>query len=179
MSASERMNGQQCDARGGIDENGEQTSGRSLNQEQRRVIERVRASSPMQLWPRAIERMRWYDWVGVALMIVFVIAILYQLLAQPLPSGWSIGMSAVLSVAVFAGVASARLARRRSAAIIRAHKGFLCPHCHYALGGCPDEGSCPECGTLYRRDELVRMWKSAYGLNDQFPRTADEASKER
>lgn len=52
---------------------------------------------------------------------------------------------------------------RRWRALLKKVRGLgyrVCPRCHYALVGSPEAGTCPECGALYRLEEVVKVWEA-------------------
>ena len=61
--------------------------------------------------------------------------------------------------------------RRHIRKLLAPLHGFVCLRCHYPLTALPDTGQCPECGTLYTREQTVRAWKDAYKLKDDWERS--------
>jgi ssDNA-binding Zn-finger/Zn-ribbon topoisomerase 1 len=109
----------------------------------------------------SLERIQsWLQWgVGVPLCIATVVVVALDVR--------NLGPM-ILLVIVFnfidsmAGLFLARRARR----IILKHDFRICPRCRYFLHGLPDEGSCPECGNRFGREQLVSLWKKRYRLCD-------------
>lgn len=57
-----------------------------------------------------------------------------------------------------------RHARQRDLAGLSDAGYKRCGRCWYDLSGSPEEGRCPECGTPYRLDHLVRVWTYTHRL---------------
>jgi len=88
-------------------------------------------------------------------------------LANGKPLGaWGLLIAVIVSIPM-GDFCQSRLDRWRRSHVRRLldpHRGFVCPACGYALSTRPDVGICPECGTLYTRREIVRLWTAAYKL---------------
>lgn len=135
-----------------------------LTETQKQVVARVKATRPMPLRPRrfAVERAAW--WMAMLVGLGYATA----MGAYPIITRSNINSHVFLVLAaVFVtsnlvlGVVPKFIARRR---IIK-HEGLLCPICHYALGGLPPEGVCPECATRYQAADVRRMWRTSYRIS--------------
>jgi len=68
--------------------------------------------------------------------------------------------------------------RIRTKRKLEPHHWFLCLWCRYPLDGLDDEGVCPECGTGYRKDVCVNLYRSAYRGYTPDPAVLIEREKE-
>jgi hypothetical protein len=70
-----------------------------------------------------------------------------------------LGLLVVLGIVVFGLAEWARVRDRKEVESL----GFkACLRCRYPLDTFPAEGVCPECGSAYRHEQLVRSWKWTY-----------------
>ena len=44
----------------------------------------------------------------------------------------------------------------------------MCPYCHYPIGDLPEKGWCPECGTIYSRAGVVKLWRKTFGIREDW-----------
>ena len=140
----------------------------ALTRDQQLLIGRILVSKPLPDRPAPF-RSDW-AWQFGGYLVLFVVCAAFCLFISLVRRG---AVAPVLGLGSAAGVAwgfvSARYARSRHLAFIRAHNAFICPRCHYPLGTLPDEGQCPECATLYTRAQVVDIWKWSYRMRDNFP----------
>lgn len=145
--------------------------GTPLTQEQERVVQKMLRRQPMLLGPRPTLGQRRLMYAGLAFFILVGILITLSLWGV-LPRSLS-GVLVGVSLSMFFGARAInrweeRLVRRSILALLAPHRGFVCLRCHYPLTSLPDDGQCPECGTLYTREQTVRAWKDAYKLKDDW-----------
>ncbi|MFN7020194.1 MAG: hypothetical protein ACK4WH_02550 [Phycisphaerales bacterium] len=98
---------------------------------------------------------------GLAMAPIFILGTAMCTLIIPMRMGWKGfppwigGVGVALCIAVLIGLALRVWLFTKK---IEASDGFLCLNCHYDLHGLPDSGDCPECGEMYERDRLERLW---------------------
>lgn len=114
-------------------------------------------------------RGRNYTWVCVGLVFglvfgTFIGSLIWGTFRVPVLLGTVMG--AVIVAGIHWPLARARYFREARNVLVP-HRGFVCLTCHYPLTGNPDEGVCPECGTAYRRDHTVWVWREYSGLGDE------------
>ena len=143
-----------------------------LSREHQLVVGRVLASKPLPFKPTPFPRERLSTitmWASVGVAMAGWVAWHVWLRAS-----WATALVAAGIAGCFAArVFFLPVARRQAVGLIRGHDGFICPRCHYPLSTLPDEGQCPECATLYTRDQIVSMWKWKYKLKDPFTRRTE------
>lgn len=142
-----------------------------LTQEQERVVQKMLRSQPMLLAPhptRGQRKLLYAEFAVGGLVLAFMLLSVLHVL--PRPPAIVFGITSL--VLIFGSRAinhwHDRLTRRYIHALLLPHHGFVCLRCHYPLTSLSDEGQCPECGTLYTREQTVRAWKEASKLKDDW-----------
>lgn len=81
----------------------------------------------------------------------------------------------VLGVFIGAPIFAAYSSIQRRAALrrLQPYAGKMCLFCHYPLHTLEPSGDCPECGTAYRHDAVVRAWERYYSLGRRFSRQGE------
>lgn len=145
-----------------------------LTNEQRRIVEKVLHSRPTPVAPHPTLAQRCGNYSLIALYCTLsALLVLVALGVVPLYSVYFL-LPAALAVQFliptylpFSTRNAKPVTLRHIRKLIDPHHGFVCLRCHYPLTSLPDDGQCPECGTLYTRQNTVHAWKHAYKLADQ------------
>jgi hypothetical protein len=75
--------------------------------------------------------------------------------------GWQLVIGPLSVASFIAGAVVPTVLYRRDLRKARECRGHACPSCLYDLRDSPTEGHCPECGTPYIRNDVVRRWRRA------------------
>ncbi|MCE9620498.1 MAG: hypothetical protein K8R92_11420 [Planctomycetes bacterium] len=109
--------------------------------------------------PKCARQRWWIRAIPTTLLIAMLVVPLYIASSGPASRFRSLP-TPILAMAIFAVAFTAIVSRRDLRLRVKAEQcgGRMCTACEYELTHAPDSGTCPECGTPYSIDEVVRAW---------------------
>lgn len=97
--------------------------------------------------------------LGSVVLALTVSVVVSRNASRPWPRWASLTLSVAPALVGWASTAVLIVWSRRLRRRAIEHQGGVCWSCGYVLGGLPQRGVCPECGSSFDRDDLRRRWR--------------------